>query len=390
MANSVAAFLVCGLFVLLFLRPAGATYVVTSYGAKPDGVSDSSQAFLKAWKEACNSAGPSTVYVPAGKFLLPPVELSGPCRSRSITLRIDGTLVASADYRRHGETGYWLLFDSVEGVTVEGGTLDGRGAALWACKAAAGNCPDGATSLYFNNAKDVAVKGLTSINSELFHIVFLGCMGVNVERVTISAAGNSPNTDGIHVERSSRVSITNTTIKTGDDCISIGPGAQNLWIEQVACGPGHGISIGSLGKEASEDGVQNVTVKNTLFRGSQNGLRIKTWARKSTGFVRRVVFETATMQNVNNPIIIDQNYCPHNKGCPNQKSGVSILGVKYSNIKGSSATPVAVTFSCSPAAPCKAIEMEDVNLMYQQQPAKSSCQNVVGTASGLLVPPSCF
>ncbi|KAF3793613.1 Polygalacturonase [Nymphaea thermarum] len=392
MANSIAAFLttLCGLFALAFLRPASAAYVITSYGAKPDGVSDSSRAFLKAWNAACNSAGPSTVYVPVGRFLLLPVEFSGPCRSRSITVRIDGTLVASAYYWRHSTAGHWLLFDSVEGVTIEGGTLDGRGSALWACKAAAGNCPDGATSLYFNNAKDVAVKGLASINSELFHIVFLGCVGVNVERVAISAAGDSPNTDGIHVERSSRVSITNTRIQTGDDCISIGPGAQNLWIEQVACGPGHGISIGSLGREATEDGVQNITVKNTVFKGSQNGLRIKTWARKSTGFVRGVVFQTATMQNVINPIIIDQNYCPHNNNCPNQHSGVRISGVTYSNIKGSSATPVAVKFACSPAAPCKAIRLADVKLMYQQQPTKSSCQNVAGTASGLVVPPSCF
>ncbi|KAJ1398534.1 Pectin lyase fold/virulence factor [Sesbania bispinosa] len=59
--------------------------------------------------------------------------------------------------------------------------------------------------------------------------------------LTISAAENSPNTDGIHVQLSSNVTMLNFNIATDDDCISIGPGTTNLWIENIACGPGHGI-----------------------------------------------------------------------------------------------------------------------------------------------------
>lgn len=77
-------------------------------------------------------------------------------------------------------------------------------------------------------------------------------------------------------------------------------------------------SIGSLGKELKEDGVQNVTLKNAIFIGSDNGVRIKSWARPSDGFVRDVIFQDITMLNVKNPIIIDQNYCPDNIGCPRQ------------------------------------------------------------------------
>ncbi len=75
----------------------------------------------------------------------------------------------------------------------------------------------------------------------MFHIVINGCQNVNIEGVTVIAAGDSPNTDGIHVQLSSNIVITNSTINTGDDCISIGPGTQNLWIEGIKCGPGHGI-----------------------------------------------------------------------------------------------------------------------------------------------------
>lgn len=77
-------------------------------------------------------------------------------------------------------------------------------------------------------------------------------------------------------------------------------------------------SVGSLGKEAKEAGVQNVTVTNVVFTGSTNGLRIKSWARSSTGFAKGIVFDGATMNNVDNPIIIDQHYCPNNQGCTNQ------------------------------------------------------------------------
>ncbi|KAJ4837564.1 hypothetical protein Tsubulata_050996 [Turnera subulata] len=74
-----------------------------------------------------------------------------------------------------------------------------------------------------------------------------------------------------------------STIKTGDDCISIGPGSANLWIE--------GVSIGSSGKDVEEPGVQNVTVKRTIFADTTNGFRIKSWARPaSNGFVRGVRF----------------------------------------------------------------------------------------------------
>ena len=63
-----------------------------------------------------------------------------------------------------------------------------------------------------------------------------------------------------------------------------------------------------------------MTVKTAVFTHSTNGLRIKSWARPSNGFVRGIVFQDVLMRNVANPIIIDQNYCPHQKNCPDQVS----------------------------------------------------------------------
>lgn len=96
-------------------------------------------------------------------------------------------------------------------------------------------------TLGITKSKNVEISGLTSLNSKMFHIVINGCENVKLRSVKVTASEDSPNTDGIHVQLSTAVTISNSFIGTGDDCISIGPGAANLLVHNVACGPGHGI-----------------------------------------------------------------------------------------------------------------------------------------------------
>ena len=96
-------------------------------------------------------------------------------------------------------------------------------------------------TISFVESSRVKVKGLLSLNSQMFHIVINRCRNVKINDIRIVADGKSPNTDGIHVQLSTDVEIRNASIKTGDDCIPIGPGTKNLWVERVTCGPGHGI-----------------------------------------------------------------------------------------------------------------------------------------------------
>lgn len=96
-------------------------------------------------------------------------------------------------------------------------------------------------SLTFNWVNEGEIKGLTSINSQLMHVVINSCKNVKVSNVKIVAPALSPNTDGIHIQSSTGVTVTNAVIKTGDDCISIGPGTRDLWMDKIQCGPGHGV-----------------------------------------------------------------------------------------------------------------------------------------------------
>ncbi|GAY69420.1 hypothetical protein CUMW_271830 [Citrus unshiu] len=145
-----------------------------------------------------------------------------------------------------------------------------------------------------------------------------------------------------------------------------------------------------LGKEQQEAGVQNVTVTAVTFTGTKNGVRIKSWGRPSNGFARNILFQHALMNNVDNPIIIDQNYCPDNNNCPGQASGVKISDVIYQDIHGTSATEVGVKLDCSSKNPCTGISLEDVKLIYKNQPAEASCANADGSASGFILPNSCL
>ncbi|XP_073099742.1 polygalacturonase-like [Elaeis guineensis] len=378
------------LITLLFISSttAMAAFNIVNLGAKPDGQTDSARPFLRAWAAACQANKPVTIYVPQGRFFLSPVEFLGPCKNKGIKFLIHGTIVAPAGYS--SSMNWWIRFKNVDGLSIYQGTLDGRGQSLWACKMAGRSCPFGATSLSFSQSKNVLISGLTSINSKFYHLSIFGSSNVKIQGVKITAPDASPNTDGIHLQMSSGITIKGSTIGTGDDCIAMKAGMTDVWIEKVRCGPGHGISIGSLGDAANEAGVQNITVRSVVFTGTQNGVRIKTWGKPNKGSVNGVTFANAIMQNVQNPIIIDQNYCPSNRNCPGQSSGVKISRVSYTNIRGSSATPVAVKFDCSPSNPCSGIGLKDIKLRYQNKRAQAFCKNVRGTATGFIDPPSCF
>nr|DAD43359.1 TPA_asm: hypothetical protein HUJ06_001589 [Nelumbo nucifera] len=379
--------------LLLFVHSVSAytTYNVISFGANPDGRTDSTQPFRNAWSSACASTSPAIIYVPSGRYLLGHIVFHGGCRNSDVRIIIQGTLVAPYNYREFSNISNWLAFQNVNGVSIYGGTLDGQGSSLWYCKSTGNSCPTGARSLVFRDSRNILINGVTSISSQKFHFVLDNAQNVTMQGVVISAPGNSPNTDGIHVEKSTNVRIVNSGIRTGDDCISVGPGTRNLWIENIACGPGHGISIGSLGWSLNESGVKNVTVKNVTMTGTTNGLRIKSWARPSNGFARGIVFENVRMENVRNPIIIDQNYCSSSAtSCPHKASSITVSQVTYRGIRGTSATPTAVKINCSVAKPCTGIRLEDITLTYQNQIAKSFCAHAHGIAAGLIKPSSCL
>uniref|UniRef100_A0A6N2ML32 Uncharacterized protein n=1 Tax=Salix viminalis TaxID=40686 RepID=A0A6N2ML32_SALVM len=97
------------------------------------------------------------------------------------------------------------------------------------------------------------------------------------------------------------------------------------------------------------------------------------------------------MNNVQNPVTVDQEYCPWNQCSLKAPSKVKISDVSFKNIRGTSATPVVVKLACSSGIPCKKVELADINLVYSgsEGPAKSQCSNVKPIISGIMSASGC-
>ncbi|KAF5473292.1 hypothetical protein F2P56_009914 [Juglans regia] len=350
---------------------------IGAQGDDHDGTHDDTEAFKKAWEVACSSSSEGVVVlvVPHKKYGLKPIRFSGPCKS-DLTMQISGTIEASEDQSDYSQDGrHWLLIERVENLLVEGGgTIDGNGKMWWqnSCKINKTlPCKNAPTAITFYQCTNLIVKNLKIQNAQQIHVSFEKCMNVRASYLILTSPEKSPNTDGIHVTRTQNIHISSCVIRTGDDCISIVSGSRKVRATNIACGPGHGISIGSLGSGNSEAHVSEIFVDQAKLSGTTNGVRIKTW-QGGSGSASNIKFQNVEMHNVTNPIIIDQNYCDQDQACEEQ---------------GTSASDVAIKFDCSKSFPCRGVLLRNINLEGGGgKIAKALCRNVKLADKGIVSP----
>ncbi|KAM7277342.1 hypothetical protein ACFE04_019208 [Oxalis oulophora] len=345
---------------------------VRKFGAVGNGLTDDTESFKKTWDAACN-VDSATIFVPNGfSFFIQSTIFTGPCRA-GLVLRIDGTLMppdGPYSWPKNISKRQWLVFYRVDQLSmIGGGVIDGRGKKWWdlPCKPhkeAPGPC-DSPIAIRFFMSSNLTVQGLRIKNSPQFHFRFDNCTTVHIKSVQITAPALSPNTDGIHIENTNDVQIYNTVISNGDDCVSIGAGCYDVDIRNITCGPGHGISIGSLGNHKSRACVSNITVRDSTIKQTDNGVRIKTW-QGGSGKVSGVKFSNIHMYNVRNPIMIDQFYCL-TKDCLNSTSAVHVSDIYYKSIKGTyDIRSPPMRFACSDSVPCTNLTLSDIELLPAQ------------------------
>lgn len=295
-----------------------AIFCITNYGAVGDGKTLNTTA-IQNTIEACSVAGGGTVRVPAGRFLFGPIKLAS-----GINLHLDqgATLLMSdnlATYpvnaKRYRDC---ITAADAHDIEISGeGVIDGQGQAWWTAfvadlKADQQTMPHRPYMAKLSNCTRVLVSGVTLQNSPMFHLVTQNCKDVTIQNVTIRSPANAANTDGLDPSGWNYL-ITDCSIDTGDDNIAIKPtagrtpGDKNFLVKNCAFLHGHGMSVGG----GTFNGLENLTVSNCTFSGTDSGIRIKT-VRGNGGLLQNATYENITMTNVGNPIYINDYYPERN------------------------------------------------------------------------------
>lgn len=264
------------------------------------------------------------------------------------------------------------------------GTLDGQGSPWWSAfnKNSSLLRP---IILHTFNAKNVLIQGIHMINSPIWFNLVDSSSNVIFDGVTINAATGTPNTDGWDTYRSDSVTIKNSVIQNGDDCVSFKPNSTNILVSNLTCTGSHGISVGSLGQYPGMfDIVQNVLAENVKMSNAENGARIKAWAGANvgSGMVKNITFTGFVVSDVDSPLVIDQCYETSDADCEANPSNVIIQDVFFNNISGTGSSLTVATLDCSPDGRCSDINVNNLSsLKGSSSKPKFECENVVLTGN---------
>jgi unsaturated rhamnogalacturonyl hydrolase len=338
-------------------------FLVTAFGAKADGVTDSTEAFRKAIAE-CARAGGGRVVVPPGDFLTGAIHLKS---GVNLHVQKGATLRFSTDPARYLPVvktrfegvelmNYSPLIYAIgqENIAITGeGTLDGQAsdANWWAWKGRSTPIPgtqradrdnlfkqadDGvpvAQRVYGAGhflrpsfiepyeSKNILIEGVTIKNAPFWVIHPTLSSNVTIRGVTVISHG--PNNDGADPESSTDVLIENATFDTGDDCIAIKSGrnadgrrvnraSERIVVRNSTMRAGHGgVTIGS---EVSGS-VRDVFVEKTVMSSPEleRGIRLKSNAVRG-GVIENVFVRDVEIGEVGSALDIDLLYEEGAKG----------------------------------------------------------------------------
>ncbi|KAL0351021.1 UNVERIFIED_CONTAM: Polygalacturonase [Sesamum radiatum] len=291
----------------------------------------------------------------------------------------------------------WILFEEVShGITIRGsGVIEGHGESWWSAKDINMKHTDRPHAIRIERGFNVTVTGIQIQNSPKFHIFIYGTQYLRIFNFSTSSPAYSPNTDSIHISNVQHVEIHDSNLACGDDCVSIQTGCSDVRIYNVNCGPGHGYSIGGLGRNKTEAQVSDIAVFDSTVQDTLTGVRIKTW-QGGYGSVRDIRFSNIKTTNVKTPIAIDQNYCGGSKicNCTNDTNAVAITGVVYENITGTY-TSTSVSLNCSEYEPCRNLTMAIINIVASEGSMQVGddkvgapyCENAYGRVLTSTTPP---
>lgn len=288
-------------------------YNIKNFGAAGDGKTNDAKAIQKAI-DACSAAGGGQVIVPAGH-----VFLSGPFDLKSfVELRIEGgaKILASPDEKLYtksafrenkGEGTIWIGGEKLEQVSITGnGILDGNGISFMGAE-----LEDSYVLKPFNiidprphlltliGCKKLNIDGVTFQNSAYWTVHLIGCNDVSISNITLLNSIKIRNSDGIDLDHSKNVRITNCYIESGDDCICLKNrrefeeygACENIVISNCTMTSSScAIKIGS----ENMDRISKVLINNCNIVNSNRGIGIQ---NRDEGTVSDVIFSNLIIES---------------------------------------------------------------------------------------------
>ncbi|MGD1842221.1 MAG: glycoside hydrolase family 28 protein [Thermonemataceae bacterium] len=276
-------------------------YKITDFGAKGDGVTLNTKAIQQAIN-TCAGEGGGVVSIEEGVFLSGSLELKS-----NVTLRIaKGAVLLGSPFIEDYPTGHFLYAKAAQNIRLEGkGRIEGNGARFWNTAYLPLDRPR--PWIEFEQCQRIEVKQLYLRYSPSHTLVFRDCRTVKVQEVDIYNVKRSPNTDGIDLNSTSDVTISNCRINTGDDaiCLKAKKPIKNIKVERCTIeSDDAGIKFGT----SSSALVQNCTFKNINLTNTRYGIALM---MLQGGKYEKIVFEdityntTETRHKTEYPIFID-------------------------------------------------------------------------------------
>ena len=288
-------------------------YNIANYGAVGDGVIINTQT-IQQIIDQCAEEGGGTIVVPKGIFKSGALFFK---QGVNLHLEKGGVLkgtVNTDDYpvvdtRWEGIEQPWrsafINVFGLNGFKLTGkGTIDGSGEE-WA-KIEWSSLMFGRPRLIaVQNSKNVSISDISVKNQACWGVFILYSHNVNIRDLTIRAAHYIPMSDGIDIDSSIRVHISDCDIDVNDDCIAVKSGkdedgrrvgkpSENILIENCHFRYGHGgVSIGS----EMSGGIRNVEVRHcTMEADNWAPVRFKSQPGRG-GIVENIVYHDLTLKN---------------------------------------------------------------------------------------------
>jgi polygalacturonase len=286
---------------------------IKNYGAVGDGKTDDAKAIQKAI-DACNANGGGRVIVPAGKtYLCSPFDLKS---FVELYVESNATLLANPDeavytksaFRENkGEGTIWIGGENLVNVTIAGnGTIDGNGISFMGAE-----IEDSYILKPFNivdprphiltivGGKNIRIKDLTIRNSAYWTVHLVGCDDVAISNLTLLNSLKVRNSDGIDLDHSKNVRITNCYIESGDDCICLKNrrefeefgACENITVSNCTMtSRSCAVKIGS----ENMDSIRHVVFNNCIITKSNRAIGIQ---NRDEGTVTDVIFSNFTIDS---------------------------------------------------------------------------------------------